>query len=246
MAVKDNFSNQASIYAQFRPNYPQELFDYLAKIVTNKEIVWDCATGNGQMAKELAKIFDSVCATDISQKQLDNAFQASNITYSIARAEETPFANDTFDLITVAQAIHWFDFERFYTEAKRVAKQDAVIFIIGYSMPRFEGIIDEILQDFYWNITGPYWDAERKHIDNHYASIPFPFEIIECPSFSNEYLWTLEMAEGYFNSWSSIQHYIKKNGKNPVEGVIEKLKEHWKDRQHVYFPLFTKVGRIQK
>ncbi len=242
---KDNFSNQASIYAQFRPRYPQAVFDYLNMVVKDKKSVWDCATGNGQMARELAKSFDMVYATDISQKQLDNAFQAQNIVYSVAKAEGTEFADDTFDLVTVAQAIHWFDFEKFYAEVNRVAKSGAILFVIGYSMPRFEGKIDEILQDFYWNITGPYWDAERKHLDNRLESVPFPFEKIECPIFENKYHWTLEMAEGYFNSWSSIQHYIKKNGKNPVGEVIEKLREYWQGEQRVEFPLFTKVARIK-
>ena len=241
---KDNFSSQASTYAQFRPMYPKAVFEYLNSIVKNKNIAWDCATGNGQMARELAKSFEKIYATDISQKQLDNAFRAKNIEYSIAKAEETSFAENTFDLITVAQAIHWFDFEKFYTELNRVAKSGAILFVIGYSMPRFEGKIDKILQDFYWNITGPYWDAERKHLDNKLGSIPFPFEQIECPVFKNEYRWTLEMIEGYLNSWSSIQHYIKENGKNPVNQVIEKLREFWKGEERVEFPLFTKVGRI--
>lgn len=242
--AKDNFSNQASIYAQFRPTYPKEVFDYLNSVVKDKKSVWDCATGNGQMARELSKTFEKVYATDISQKQLDNAFQAENIVYSIAKAEETQFVDDMFDLITVAQAIHWFDFEKFYVEVNRVAKSGAVLFVIGYSMPHFEGKIDEILQDFYWNVTGPYWDAERKHLDNQYNSIPFPFEAIECPVFKNEYRWTLEMAEGYFNSWSSIQHYIKKNGVNPVNEVIDKLRAYWIGEQRVEFPLFAKVGRV--
>jgi len=242
--VKDNFSNQASIYAQFRPTYPKSVFDYLNTVVKHKKMAWDCATGNGQMARELSKSFEQIYATDISQKQLDNAFQAENIVYSIAKAEETHFADNTFDLITVAQAIHWFDFEKFYAEVNRVAKSGAVLFVIGYSMPRFEGKIDAILQDFYWNITGPYWDAERKHLDNRLESVPFPFEQIECPHFTNEYRWTLEMVEGYFNSWSSIQHYIKKNGVNPVNEVIEKLSSYWIDEERVEFPLFTKVGRI--
>ncbi len=243
--AKDNFSTQASTYAKFRPTYPKEVFEYLNSVVKNKNTVWDCATGNGQMARELAKNFEQVYATDISQKQLDNAFQAENIHYSIAKAEETHFADNTFNLITVAQAIHWFDFNKFYDEVNRVAKKGAILFVIGYGMPRFEGKIDEILQDFYWNITGPYWDAERKHLDNKLESIPFPFEQIECPTFKNEYFWKIEMIEGYLNSWSAIQHYIKKNGENPVNQVISELHEVWKSTEKVVFPMFTIVGIIQ-
>lgn len=244
--AKDNFSKQSSTYAKFRPTYPKEVFEYLNSISQQKNKVWDCATGNGQMAVVLAESFEEVLATDISENQLAHAPQMPNIEYLKCSAEETSFEGDSFDLITVAQAIHWFDFEKFYNEAKRVAKNNAVLFVIGYSTPRFEPKIDSIVQRFYKDITGPYWDAERKHIDTHYDSIPFPFEKIECPEFSMNYEWTIEMAEGYFNSWSAVQHFIKKNGYNPVNQLVEDLSAFWTDSEKVNFPLFTKVGRIKK
>ena len=135
--TKDNFSTQASTYAKFRPTYPKEVFEYLNSVVKNKNTVWDCATGNDQMARELAKDFEQVYGTYISQQQLVNAFRADNIHYSIAKAEETLFVDNTFNLITVAQAVHWFNFDKFYAEVNRVAKNEAILFIIGYSMPRF-------------------------------------------------------------------------------------------------------------
>lgn len=244
--AKDNFSKQSSTYAKFRPTYPKEVFEYLNSIIQQKNKVWDCATGNGQMAVVLAESFEKVIATDISENQLAHAPQMPNIEYLKCSAEETPFKGDSFDLITVAQAIHWFDFEKFYAEAKRVAKNDAVLFVIGYSTPRFEPKIDSNVQRFYKDITGPYWDAERKHIDAHYESIPFPFEKIECPVFSMNYEWTIEMAEGYFNSWSAVQHFIKKNGYNPVNQLVEDLSVVWNGSEKVNFPLFTKVGQIRK
>ena len=130
--MKDNFSKQANIYAKFRPEYPSVLYDFILKNTENRSTAWDCATGNGQAAKVLAQHFEKVYATDINQKQIDNATQAANIEYSISLAEKTPFEDNFFDLITVAKAVHWFDFDKFYTEVQRVAKPNATLAIWGY------------------------------------------------------------------------------------------------------------------
>src|SRR5947209_15554910 len=105
---KDLFSSQADVYAKYRPTYPQELFDYILRFVKERESVWDCATGNGQAANVLANYFQTVEATDISEAQLKNAVKKENIYYQICPAERTPFADNSFDLITVATAYHWF------------------------------------------------------------------------------------------------------------------------------------------
>src|SRR5258706_7303168 len=115
--MKDNFSKVSERYAQFRPTYPKEIFDYLTSLVTNHETVWDAATGNGQVARGLAPHFKTVMATDLSEKQIRHAFIADNIQYSVEPAEHTSFADDSFDLITIGQAIHWFHFDEFYKEA---------------------------------------------------------------------------------------------------------------------------------
>ena len=120
--MKDNFSSQAASYAQYRPGYPKELFDFILAQITGREVAWDCATGNGQTAKELAPYFEKVFATDISAKQLENAVQASNIFYSIQPAEQTNFEENSFDLVTVSQALHWIQFDPFYSEVKWVTR----------------------------------------------------------------------------------------------------------------------------
>ena len=232
---KDNFSKQAATYSKFRPSYPQEVFDYIFSMVENQETVWDCGTGNGQLAVGLAKEFKQVFATDISQKQLDNATLASNIFYSIGSAENTVFANNSFDLITVAQAVHWFNFDKFYAEVQRLLKPKGILFLIGYATPRFEGGIQEKFQHFYTQTIGAYWDAERRHINSHYATIPFPFEEIQAPKFALHYTWELDTLEGYLNSWSSVQHYINKNKQNPVDAFITEVAPLWTAPQKVVF-----------
>jgi SAM-dependent methyltransferase len=245
--AKDLFSKQAAVYAQYRPTYPPALFDYILSFVTEKQTAWDCATGNGQAAVELARYFDQVMATDISEKQLQQAIQHEKITYAVSSAESTSFADRSFDCITVAQAYHWFDFDAFHKEVLRVAKPGAVIAVWGYSLVQCPAAaLNTIIDLFYREEVGPYWDKERKHVDAHYATVAFPYEPLPGATFNIEVSWTLPQFIGYLNTWSSVQHYIKANGFNPVDKIAVALEKAWtgEEIKQFYFPLFLKLGRI--
>jgi ubiquinone/menaquinone biosynthesis C-methylase UbiE len=246
--MKDNFSTQSDKYAKYRPTYPSDLFDYINSIVQDKQNAWDCGTGNGQVAYELAKTFDNVFATDISQSQIDNALQADNIFYSVQPAEKTNFDNELFDLIVVAQAIHWFDFDKFYTEVKRTAKENALLCIVGYGKSKISEKIDNVINDFHDNVIGKYWDKERKYIDEKYKTIPFPFDEMQTPNFVNTQRWTLEHLIGYLNTWSAVKHFIKQNGYNPIDKLQSEIEQLWNNEQtkQVHFPLLLRIGRIIK
>jgi len=245
--MKDNFSKQADIYAKYRPQYPQELFDFILKHINKKQNAWDCATGNGQSAKVLAGYFENVFATDISQNQIDKAETTRNIYYSLQPSEPTNFPDDKFDLITVSQALHWFATDEFYKEVKRVAKPSSVLAAWAYSLLNISPEIDKLIRSFYANTIGPYWDAERKYVDEEYKTIPFPLREITAPEFNMEYYWTLEELEGYLNTWSALQKFISANNYNPVPGVIIQIKPYWKnERMKIRFPLHIRIGRIEK
>jgi ubiquinone/menaquinone biosynthesis C-methylase UbiE len=240
---KDNFSTQAHLYAKFRPKYPKALYEFVLSKVKNRETAWDCATGNGQVASELALYFDQVFATDISQKQLDNAHQNPKIHYALSQAEHTNFLDNTFDLVTVGQALHWFKFEDFYREVRRVCKPDAVLAVWGYGTLIIDNqIINDKMQTFYQEQIGKYWDAERRYIDDEYQTIPFEFETIESPKFEMNYEWTIDELEGYLNTWSSVQKYIKLHGQNPVNQFIDDVRFEGKIK--ICFPIFLKIGRV--
>ena len=246
--MKDNFSTESDKYAQYRPIYPPELFSFLESKLADKTNAWDCGTGNGQVAKALAPLFEHVYATDISAAQLAQAAQAPNISYSVQPAEHSDFADDFFDLVTVAQAIHWFDFERFYAEVRRTAKADALICVLGYGVLRISPTIDAIIDHFYTAVIGPNWDAERHYIDEQYRTIPFPFEEIECPSFVNRQHWSLRHLIGYLNTWSAVKHFIKANGYNPIATLEQELAAHWpqEESMEVVFPMLLRLGRLSK
>lgn len=244
--MKDNFSTQSSQYAKFRPRYPQALYDFLLKHVSETKTAWDCATGNGQVATELAKRFEQVYATDISEKQLANAPQLPNITYKVEQAEHTDFADDAFDLITVAQAIHWFKFDEFYAEVKRTLKPNGIFAAIGYGIMHITPEIDKVVHYLYQDILGDFWDEERKYIEDNYLNIPFPFKEIAHPDFEMTTEWNFDQLVGYLETWSALQHYIKANGDTPISLVYKDLKEAWGNvsTHQIHFPLLLKVGRV--
>jgi SAM-dependent methyltransferase len=245
--MKDNFSASPEQYAKYRPDYPQSIFDFIYPLLNEKVKAWDCGTGNGQVAQELSKDFELVEATDISEQQLSHAFQADNINYSTQPAEQTNFEDNSFDLITVAQAVHWFDIEKFNTEVKRIGKPNGIIALIGYELNNITSEIDQIIRHFYSNIIGEYWDSERKHIQNRYQQIPFPFRELEAPEIQNIKLWRFEHLIGYLNTWSAVHHFIDKNNYNPISEVEDELRKAWgnQDVRRVIFPIIFRVGRIK-
>ena len=246
IAMKDNFSTQAQSYAQFRPHYPPEMVEYIVSFVQNRQSALDVATGNGQVAVQLSQYFDEVQATDISEKQLANAAPAKNVAYKTERAEATSFADNQFDLITVAQAIHWFDFDAFYKEVYRILKPDGIFAVMGYGLFSTNANADRILRHYYHDIVGPYWDAERRYLDEMYTTIPFPFDEIPAKQFRNEFTWTFGQLTGYLETWSATQHYIRKNGCNPVDIIREELERVWGEGdKKVEFPLLLRMGSPQ-
>ena len=246
--MKDYFSAQSKQYATFRPTYPDDLYQFIFTHLHTKSCAWDCATGNGQVANYLSAHFERVYDTDISQQQLNNALHKNNIIYTVSSAEKTSFANDQFDLITVAQALHWFNVDEFYKEARRVAKNNSLLAVWGYGLCAVNQEVDKLFLDFYHNIVGPYWDNARKLVEAEYKDIPFPFKIISTPKFYIRVDWTFEQFTGYLSTWSATQKYIGVNKINPVIAFEEKLAKLWSDveKKTINFPIFLKLGVIEK
>lgn len=247
MQKKDYFSAQAKQYAAFRPIYPEALYDFLFGYVKGYSCAWDCGTGNGQVAQRLARRFAAVYATDISAGQISHARRAENISYTLDAAEKTAFADGQFDLITVAQAIHWFDVSAFYREVRRTAKSGALLAVWGYTSPSLDAHIDRLFRHFYSVEVGAYWDPARKVVEGRYKDIPFPFREIPCPGFTIEEDWTLDRFTGYLGSWSATQAYIRARGADPVQEFRRKLSEHWPadEVKRVTFPIFMRLGIVK-
>lgn len=247
--AKDRFTSQAEAYAKFRPAYPAAMMEYIVSFCNTKEKAWDCATGNGQAAALLSPYFKKVYATDISKTQIKNAVQKDNIEYSISPAENTLFDAGSFDLITVAQAYHWLNWELFRQEVLRVARPGAVIAVWMYNLPVFaDSGIDQLLLDFYKNTVGPYWDAERKYVEANYSTVEFNYEEIPSSAFAINLAWSREHFLGYLSSWSATKNFEKANSYSPLHKIETALKTLWNEDEikTVQFPIILKLGRILK
>ena len=203
MGFQDLFSAQAATYAAIRPDYPPALFDFLASIVERRRLAWDCATGNGQAALALAAFFERVIATDASAEQLAHARAHPRIEYRVATAEASGLPGATVDLVTVAQALHWFDRERFYAEAKRVLVPRGVLAVWSYGDPVIpdDRAVDAALQHFNLVTLGPYWPAGRGLVGAAMRQLPFPFVETPAPPIDIVRLWTLDELAQYLRSW---------------------------------------------
>ena len=243
---KDHFSRQAADYSRYRPGYPDELIAYVASLAPRRTLAVDCATGNGQAAVALAAHFDEVLAVDASDAQLGRAQPHPRVRYERALAEALPVADAEVALVAVAQAIHWFDFDRFHAECRRVLVPGGVLAAWTYTVFRAGHAIDEIVDRFYEGTVGPYWPPEREYVQQAYRTIPFPWDEIVPPPFRLQTEWTLEQVLGYFASWSSVQQYrARHDGQDPLPAVERELASVWPAGATVRldWPLYLRVGR---
>ncbi len=243
--MKDNFSHNSGNYAQFRPSYPNEVFTFLDTILTGRECVWDCATGTGQVAGKLVNLFETIEATDLSENQLKSAVSHPKINYSQQVAEETNFPDQQFDCITVGQAIHWFDFEKFYAETNRVLKPNGIVVVLGYGNIQTDNKeVQQVIEKLYSETLDGYWDPERKYVDEDYQTIPFPFEEMNHPEFKIQDTWNLEQLLGYLKTWSAVKHYIDKHQINPIDLILPELPVF--ESVNIRFPVLMRIGRKLK
>ena len=174
-SFQDNFSKQSQTYLKYRPTYPVELFTYLSTLTESHDLAWDCGTGNGQAAISLTRFYESVFATDPSEQQIKNALPHSRIIYKVEIAEQSGLKDHSVDLVTIAQAIHWFHFESFYAEVKRVVKPNGIIAAWAYGLPSITLDIDKAIRHFHDNVIGHFWQSGNRMISKKYNTIPFPF-----------------------------------------------------------------------
>jgi ubiquinone/menaquinone biosynthesis C-methylase UbiE len=220
------------------------LFEWLASTAPSREFAWDCATGNGQAAVELAEVFDRVIATDASVKQVANAERQSGLEYRVATAEASGLESESVDLITVAQALHWFDLEQLYAETKRVLKPRGVLAAWAYKLATVSPPIDAVVNHYYSEVVGSYWPAERVLVEK-FEQLPFPFPEIETPAFEMVAEWSVEELLGYLGTWSATQRFKAAEKRDPLEVVKEELRNVWgTETRRVSWPLTMKVGRL--
>lgn len=245
---KDHFSGHASAYARARPGYPEGLFDFLATLPSRRDAAWDSGTGSGQAAVPLSRLFRAVVATDASPAQVRRAQRSPGLLYAAATAERAPLRDASIDLIAVSQALHWFDFPAFFSEASRVARPGAALAAWAYGNCRVTQEVDAVYDRLYGEILGPFWPPERIHIEQGYRTIPVPFPVLAAPAFEMRADWDLPAFLAYLETWSAVQRFRKKLGKDPFESVLPALERAWGDpgsARTVTWPLILLTARVK-
>lgn len=244
----DHFGVVASEYADFRPRYPDALFDWLAAQAASHALAWDCGCGNGQASVELAKRFSRVHATDISPDQIRLAEHFAGVEYVVASAEHSGLPKSCVDVITVAQALHWFNLPSFYDEVRRVGKPGALIAAWTYGVLETDhSDVNSVVQYFYRDIVGPFWPPERHHVETGYQTLEFPFASIATPRFTMTQYWTLPQLLGYFRSWSATARYMNVHQTDPTVALEKALRPAWGEPlepRQICWPLSMRAARL--
>ena len=247
LGFQDHFSQQAQDYARYRPSYPDALFAYLASIVPGHGLAWDCGTGNGQAALALAAYFNRVLATDASADQIQLAFAHQRVEYRVEPAEQVSLDSGTVDLVTVAIALHWFEFDSFYREVRRVLKPGGILAVWAYHLPQIDPQVDRLLAKYYYETLAGYWAEQVRYLDQRYRTLPFPFFELEPPAFEMVTQWNLSQVGGFLNSWSATRKYLNQLGAHPVKLIWPDLAAVWgppEDLRTLHWPLYLRVGKV--
>ncbi len=244
----DHFSAVAAHYADFRPSYPAALFAWLAAQCAGRTLAWDCGAGSGQASVALATHFARVHATDASADQIAHAERHPAVDYAISPAGHSGLADASADLVTVAQALHWFDLPAFYAEVQRVLKPGGVIAAWSYGVHTTEGDdVNALVRHFYESVVGPYWPPERRHVENGYRELPFPFARLVAPALTMQVQWPLARLLGYLGSWSATARLRQLQGSDPLPALERQLLPLWGNpaqARTVSWPLSLLVGRL--
>ena len=231
MNIHTLFDDKSEIYAQARPRYPTALYTWLSGVCSGHQAVWDVGCGSGQAAVDLRGIFDEVQATDVSSSQIESAPVYEGVTFSVQPAESTRFADDAFDAVCAAQALHWFDYEQFWPEVKRVLKPRGVFAAWGYSWPHVNPTVDQRLDDSLLSLIRPLWASQNQLLWNGYKDVPFPFTRLDVLTFELTVSWSLEQFFAYMHSWSATRRYMEQHGDAFFEESFQRLAEVWQPQE---------------
>jgi SAM-dependent methyltransferase len=244
---KDHFSQVAAGYAAHRPSYPAALIDFLAGLAPARHVAWDAGCGSGQLSRLLARPFERVIATDASADQIAQAVAHPQVEYRCAPADASGLPDGAVDLATAAQAAHWFDLSAYYAEVRRVVRPGGIMALISYGVVATGDQLDAVIQPFYREVLARYWPPERRHVDEGYRALAFPFQELATPALEIRLDWRLEDLVGYVGTWSAVWALERAEGPAPCAAFRRALADAWGAAATVRplrWPLALRVGRV--
>lgn len=218
LQIEKSFTQVADVYQQFRPGYPGALYETLAQLVppVPESCVLDVGCGTGNVTRELSKIYNSVYGVDPSEGMLEQARRVpvesiNPISWTEGFSESLPFEAHFFDLITVAQAFHWFDADRFLKESKRVLKPGGLIAIFAEGPAPgmvYRSNIHKIIRNFKagdGNTSGRSNNRPRQRPDELLQS--HGFSKVQKIVIEYDLAWEIDRFVGFMNSMSMMADF---------------------------------------
>ena len=157
MKATERFSSRVEAYQKYRPGYPQCLLKEIQKQMglESTAVIADIGSGTGIFTRQLLQAGYEVYAVE-PNREMREAAEAELSTESRfnsinASAEKTPLASASIDLITAAQAFHWFNSDTAKQEFKRIIKPDGNLALIWNKRKvkqPFQQTYDAILREF--------------------------------------------------------------------------------------------------
>ncbi len=239
------FGHSAGSYASFRPDYPPELFDWLAERAPAHNRALDIGCGNGQASRPLTSRFRQVLACDSSSRQLQEATATDRLHLFVADARALPLASSCFDLITVAQALHWFAGPQFFSEIRRLLSPGGFFCAWCYSLMQVTPAVDARVRQLHGDLLHGYWPEGRASVDNGYRDIEVDFPQVQVPGFAIERRWSFAHLLGYLGTWSAVQRWREERGADPLALIRHRLEQAWGDPeqlQTIRWPLHFVAG----
>lgn len=245
-AFRDHFSDRPRDYAAHRPGYPAALVDWLASLPARRDLALDAGCGSGQLSTLLGDRFARVIAIDASAPQLAEASPHARVEYRVARAEDTGLDDATVDLLTVAQAAHWFDVDAFHREARRIVRPGGAVAWISYGVVELDGPAAEVLRAIRAEVAS-FWPPERRHVESGYRTLDFRFDELDAPPLAIRLPWTADDFANYVETWSATKRAADERGAEIVARFRRDIREAWGDpaqRRDVTWPLVVRAGRV--
>jgi SAM-dependent methyltransferase len=246
-APTNHFSSHAALYASRRPHYPDELALFLASCTPKHDLAWDVGCGSGQLSVLLGERFEQVIATDASREQIAQSVPHPKVVYQVQPAERSELKDHVVDLVVAAQAAHWFDLDCFYEEVRRVGRAHGAVALVSYGIVRIDARIDPVVSRFYGETLKGHWPPERRHVEDGYRSIAFPFPDIDAPAMEMAADWNLPEFLGYVDTWSAVRSLERQRGRAPFDAFAQELGRVWgssREPRTIRWPLALRVGRL--
>lgn len=248
------FQNQSQNYDKERPRYSQKFLEEIIKNTSPLKNFLDIATGTGFVFYELASKFDGkLVLNDRSSKQLQVAkeklskhkLNPENVEFVESDAFDIPKSLATptkFDLVTIAQALHWFDTDKFckYT-IDNLLTENGTFAILGYFRDGFDYNFPEDPEfmksgqkhyDKYYATVLPYYDCDRVSLDQGYKNFDFAKYFEHTEMFKDETQEEVPIVRltNYMGTSSAYNLYRNKFGekadyKDPIEIVRKDIEQ---------------------